>query len=318
MASPISNVIQGNMRLKGFVAARGVAAFLVFCSITAAIPTEEDTLRCSWQPDGDCPHLSGRTAESLLQVRKSDPSADAAAKPTVASELSMLTRDLTPAELEELAAKLESKPAVSASFPTPTIQPIARSISLANSATMISGSMAGQESGLGAHVPLSEAGYLTVLKERTNGEMETFLRRAIDDLGLDLLDEQALRREVPWYSGEAGSASFGEFKGKVLNALGQEGAWVMESMRKHVGSWAPVTNEGYMEVAKLKSNEEMVLFVEKVIHDMGFTVVNAGGIRGLVPFYSGEQQVQNLSSLKLEILRAALTPGSWVQAKKNS
>jgi hypothetical protein len=326
MANPISKAILMNTRRIGFRGARGMAKIItVFCFLAVFASAEEDISSCSWEIDGECHRLPSHEypkAESLLQVKKFDPFADAVGKPGTAATINMLSRDLTPAEIDELATQLnrdtDSKGAVnvSSAFSKPSGP---AGISLASSASMISGDMAGQETGLGAHVPLSEAGYVTVLKEASNGEMETFLKRAIDDLGLELVEPDSLKHVVPWYSGEEGSASFGEFKGKILNSLGQEGAWVKEAEQKlHSGKDAPVSNEGYLQVAKLKNNEEMGYFVEKVVQDMGFTVVNYGGIHGLVPFYSGENQVQNLSSLKLEILRAALTPGSWVQANKNS
>lgn len=316
MANPIPKVILKSMRQLEFISDRGVLTFAVLCLLMVAATAEEDAARssCSWQPHGDCLPIISQNAESLLQVRKSEPFVGAAANPSIAE----LTRDLTATELEELTAKLYAKPAESAE-PAAIAELVAPSLSLASSGSMISGTIAGQETGLGAHVPLSEAGYLTVLKESSNGEMETFLRRALEDLGLELLDPDGLSKVIPWYSGEEASASFGEFKGKILNSLGRDGAFVAEAAQKRsIGKDALVTNEGYLQVAELKNNEEMANFIEKVVKDMGFTIVNPGGIHGLAPFYSGEQQVQNLSSLKLEILRAALTPGSWVQANKNS
>merc|ERR1719253_1535829 len=122
---------------------------------------------------------------------------------------------------------------------------------------------------------------------------------------------------VPWISGEAGASTFGSIKGKVLNMLGKPDAWVAdpEVPPPAKGADAPLNDEGYTYTANLRSNIEMVSFINRVVDSMGLQVINTGGPEGLAPFFSGDRKVSDLRSLKQEIFKAARAPGSWVAEK---
>jgi len=173
---------------------------------------------------------------------------------------------------------------------------------------MIHGTHAGQETGLGSNANLDEEGYSEVLSMKNNREMEIFLRRAVEDLGLVIVNQQGLQTVV-------NSSSFGHFKGKVLNLLGEPHAWVIDPGRPLPaplkGTDAPLTEEGYVAIANLDSNFEMIAFIDRAVAGMGLQVVNHGGVEGLAPFFSGDKRVQNFAALTSEIQRAAKTNGSW-------
>lgn len=183
----------------------------------------------------------------------------------------------------------------------------------------VHGANAGLETGLGSNAALSESGYRAVLEVKDNRQMEAFMRRTIQDLGLKVADDEGLKQMVPYLSGEAGSSSFGTFKGKVLNLLGQPNAWVIDPSQPLPptgGRDVPLSSNGYRAVASLNNNVEMVAFIERVVKDMGLDVVNHGGPQGLAPYFSGDKQVQSMVALKSEITRASKNPGSWVQPPK--
>lgn len=193
-----------------------------------------------------------------------------------------------------------------------------RALSDSGFGSEIQGSLADKDTGLGAAAHLDEAGYNEVLQMKNNYEMEVFVRRTVESLNLAVVDEKALKTSVPWLSGEAGSSTFGNLKGKILNMLGKPNAWVSDPNAPPPpmkGADAPLSEEGMVFASNLRSNIEMVSFINRVADSMGLKVVNTGGPEGLAPFFSGDKQVGTLQSLRQEIHKAAQTTGSWVREK---
>jgi len=83
------------------------------------------------------------------------------------------------------------------------------------------------------------------------------------------------------------------------------------------GETAALDEEGYKAIAYLKSNEQMKAFIHRTIDMMQMEVVNEGGLSGITPFYSGEQDAQNFETLQLELERAAhgSNKNKWVVMK---
>jgi hypothetical protein len=73
--------------------------------------------------------------------------------------------------------------------------------------------------------------------------------------------------------------------------------------------------EGYSAVAGTVSNRMMERFIERVITDLELEVVDTGGLKGLVPYYSGEKDLQTFEALQEELLTIANQPESWLSKK---
>merc|ERR1719191_1580708 len=71
-----------------------------------------------------------------------------------------------------------------------------------------------------------------------------------------------------------------------------------------LGSTAPLTEEGYQQVAALKSNKEMKAFAHRVLKSEARYVTNAGELTGAIHHYSGRMDVQDLATLKAELRHA--------------
>jgi len=71
-----------------------------------------------------------------------------------------------------------------------------------------------------------------------------------------------------------------------------------------LGSTAPLTEEGYQQVAALVSNHEMKAFAHRVLNSEARYVGNAGELTGAIHFYSGRRDVQDLATLKEELRKA--------------
>merc|ERR1719160_631905 len=63
-------------------------------------------------------------------------------------------------------------------------------------------------SGVGAKAALDEKGYKAVAKLKSNKEMEAYVRRVLNKLGLHVVDEGALKGVVPYYSGKKSTQSY--------------------------------------------------------------------------------------------------------------
>eukprot|EP00927_Polykrikos_kofoidii_P002159 TRINITY_DN10840_c0_g1_i1.p2 TRINITY_DN10840_c0_g1~~TRINITY_DN10840_c0_g1_i1.p2 ORF type:complete len:180 (-),score=21.60 TRINITY_DN10840_c0_g1_i1:455-919(-) len=77
------------------------------------------------------------------------------------------------------------------------------------------------------------------------------------------------------------------------------------------GSTAPLTQDGYEKVAKLRSDEDMIHFTLRVLGSQGLAVRKGAeaDLRGFVPYYSGVAATQDLSRMREELLNAR-----WVMA----
>mmetsp|Transcript_14887 Transcript_14887/g.27240 ORF Transcript_14887/g.27240 Transcript_14887/m.27240 type:complete len:218 (-) Transcript_14887:39-692(-) len=67
------------------------------------------------------------------------------------------------------------------------------------------------------------------------------------------------------------------------------------------GSMAPLNEMGYQELAKLKNDEEMAIFCERILAQSGKVVTNRGDLTGFVPFFSGTKAVQSFAKLSEEL-----------------
>lgn len=92
--------------------------------------------------------------------------------------------------------------------------------------------------------------------------------------------------------------------------------------RKHTqlrGWTAPLDEAGYEAVASLKSDDDMEMFVRRVIDAYDCKIVNQGSFMSVVPWFSGTTAVQSFEKLQETLLYAVLAQKGkpWL-AYKNS
>lgn len=56
----------------------------------------------------------------------------------------------------------------------------------------------------------------------------------------------------------------------------------------------------------------MEAYMKRVIKKLGFTIVQDGGLEGIIPFYSGQKTTQNFGAMTRELLELSKKPGSWL------
>jgi hypothetical protein len=76
---------------------------------------------------------------------------------------------------------------------------------------------------------------------------------------------------------------------------------------------APLTEEGYKMIAKLKNDEEMSLFVKRVADELGYEISDVGSLSGVVPYYSGKKATQSFMALREEFSRTAKQAKGWAK-----
>lgn len=74
-----------------------------------------------------------------------------------------------------------------------------------------------------------------------------------------------------------------------------------------VASRAPISEEGYQMVAKLRHPDAMKVFSRRLVKMEGGRVQSEGDLSGMVPFYDGEVSVQSFAKLRQELLSARWT-----------
>lgn len=162
--------------------------------------------------------------------------------------------------------------------------------------------------GIGRSAQLSEDGFQKVSQERSVGHMRAYVRRLLESAQLKITDDKALDTLVRVYSNDL--ATQRSFAGltqelKLASWVAPLGDWQGLS-----GATAPISEDGYQLVARLRSNDEMKVFIQRVLASEARTVQDDAALSGIVPFYSGVSAVQSLRFLQAEIRNKEGSP--WV------
>jgi len=76
------------------------------------------------------------------------------------------------------------------------------------------------------------------------------------------------------------------------------------------GATAPLTEDGYYQLAQCCCNYEMEEYVRRVIQDENLQLCYEGGLQGLVPWYSCSEGSQSLARMREELLEATQARGA--------
>lgn len=77
------------------------------------------------------------------------------------------------------------------------------------------------------------------------------------------------------------------------------------------GKNAPLDEEGYDSVASLEADEDMELFIRRLIKAMDMRIIDMGGLHGVVPYYSGTKVSQSFSNLQRDLKRGLKKHGKY-------
>jgi len=158
-------------------------------------------------------------------------------------------------------------------------------------------------------------GYAGVVALKNDTQMERFVRRKAAKLDMTVKSDQALRGFVPYFSGTKGNRPFGALEVEMRRISHKPNGWLAPR-----GSTAALTEEGYQTVAALGSSLEMVEFAHRVVNDLKFDIIKEEGLKGMVPYYSGERTKSNFTAFKDEMVRESAKPDGtgWLVPRKAS
>merc|ERR1719217_770336 len=85
------------------------------------------------------------------------------------------------------------------------------------------------------------------------------------------------------------------------------------------GWTAPLDDAGYKAVADLKSDDDMEMFIRRVIDAYDCKIINQGGFMSIVPWFSGTTAIESFERLQETLLYAVLTPtgAPWIVYKNS-
>jgi len=156
-------------------------------------------------------------------------------------------------------------------------------------------------------------GYAAVVALKNDTQMERFVRRKAAKMDMTVKSDQALRGFVPYFSGVKGYRPFGALEVELRRISHKPSGWLAAR-----GSTATLTQDGYQTVASLGSSLEMAEFAHRIANDLKLDVIKEEGLRGMVPYYSGERTKSNLTALKNEMIKVSSKPDGtgWVVPRK--
>lgn len=156
-------------------------------------------------------------------------------------------------------------------------------------------------------------GYGAVVALKNDTQMERFVRRKAAKMDMTVKSDQALRGFVPFFSGTKGNRPFGALEVEMKRIAHKPNGWLAPR-----GSTAQLTEDGYQTVAALGSSLEMAEFAHRVANDMNMDVIKEEGLKGMVPYYSGERTKSNFTALKNEMNKVASKPEGtgWLVPRK--
>jgi len=95
---------------------------------------------------------------------------------------------------------------------------------------------------------------------------------------------------------------------------GRQDRWFEEWRGKN----APLDEEGYDAVSALEADEEMEIFIRRLIKAMDYKIIDMGGLHGVVPYYSGTKVSQSFTNLLRDLKRGLKRHGKygpWLEKK---
>eukprot|EP00928_Gymnodinium_smaydae_P039956 TRINITY_DN2717_c0_g1_i5.p1 TRINITY_DN2717_c0_g1~~TRINITY_DN2717_c0_g1_i5.p1 ORF type:complete len:303 (-),score=62.46 TRINITY_DN2717_c0_g1_i5:130-1038(-) len=138
----------------------------------------------------------------------------------------------------------------------------------------------------------SEEGYQAIAKLKQNGKMGEFARNYLAKEGLDVVDEVAFKKVMPYFSGMRETRTFDRLVATLKAA-------------PYVRPRPPSFNEaGYQMVAALKSNGKMGQYARKFLAKNGYKVTDLEAFQAMLPEFSGRKATHHFEAFKNALTRA--------------
>eukprot|EP00928_Gymnodinium_smaydae_P055930 TRINITY_DN39394_c0_g1_i1.p1 TRINITY_DN39394_c0_g1~~TRINITY_DN39394_c0_g1_i1.p1 ORF type:complete len:477 (-),score=85.43 TRINITY_DN39394_c0_g1_i1:69-1412(-) len=177
-------------------------------------------------------------------------------------------------------------------------------------------------------VELNETGYQQAVALKSDSIMAQYMRKLVSHFGGRVIDDATLRGVVPFYSGTQTSQSYQALVRELADVPWVDWSNVTANFARRIaliraektesrrvrlaelaecarapGAVASLSESGYAEVAELRNDPQMEIFIRRVISSHGGRIIAEDDLRGLVSFYSGRLAKQTLNALNAELQR---------------
>merc|ERR1711957_870319 len=172
-----------------------------------------------------------------------------------------------------------------------------------NEVLLQAGAQKAGDAGLGNTAPLTEEGYQQVADMKNNQEMKKFAHRILNSEARYVTNAAELTGAIHFYSGMMDVQDLATLKAELRKAW-----WT----KAGEGRTAPITEQGYQSVDKMKSEANMRAFMRRILKAEKKTVSDEEAFFALAYHYDGEVSVQTFGQLQNEVLSAP-----WVVARSD-
>eukprot|EP00427_Karlodinium_veneficum_P030416 CAMPEP_0169185506 /NCGR_PEP_ID=MMETSP1016-20121227/1837_1 /TAXON_ID=342587 /ORGANISM="Karlodinium micrum, Strain CCMP2283" /LENGTH=824 /DNA_ID=CAMNT_0009261223 /DNA_START=101 /DNA_END=2575 /DNA_ORIENTATION=+ len=186
---------------------------------------------------------------------------------------------------------------------------------------------------LGQTVSLDQKGLETVIKHKDVAQMRQFLRRAIGDLGFVAGDENELHDLAEKCMQGKGPRDFESITEELSTTAVEKDSWIRlfrnPAHKDHIayaftkkenlnrGYRETLNEDGYEAIKKLKvkDNENMDVFICRVVNHLGLEIRDPWAFMGFYPWYDGTNAYQSFDALVAELKSKAWQPSQFVTTK---
>jgi len=185
----------------------------------------------------------------------------------------------------------------------------------------------------GANADLNFFGYVEIAFQKDQKEMEIFVRRLIDKMGVKIVNEGGFQGMVKYYSGIDNVQDFEKLVQEIRSAPHAPRSWAawktalleiksrkVSSGSSGLGNTASLDELGYQSVVDLKDDAQMGDFIRRLIEQLDCKIEDEGGFKGMIPYFSGTRDKQSFEKLRDTLSQAFLVHGgsTWLSYRNES
>jgi hypothetical protein len=169
----------------------------------------------------------------------------------------------------------------------------------------------GGESLLGSTATLDNEGLRSILGLHSRHQVANFVRRLAKEMDMKIVKEDDFREYVASVDNQQ---DVNTLRGTLEYQSSQPCGWVTRrNQALHVnGGNAPLTEDGYIQVAAMRNSFEMFRLARRVIESEGFFLADKGALEGMLGYYTCEKGVQSLDKMREELRGVAASDNGWV------
>jgi len=152
--------------------------------------------------------------------------------------------------------------------------------------------------GQGKTATLNDGGFEAVAGLKNEVQMRAFLRRVVSAMGREVNNNAVIDTLAEQLAGVNAKNRFHDLRNLLRDPRFTSQGTHNE---KVLAADLPLTEVGYQRLAMQRDNEQMKVFVKRILASEGRSVKDEGLLSGFVPYFSGVVGSRDLNSLRAEL-----------------